>query len=232
VSDPALRVSTIWIVALLILSGAVFTLWPDVDLWVSAQFWSAEDGFWIAKIAWLQVLRDVLWKAMVVVFLVSVVAWPLSGLWRPVLWIPARAWAFSALLFLIGPGLVVNAILKAFWGRARPAHVTEFGGEKTFTPALQITDQCANDCSFVSGEGSGAVALALVTLVLTAAMRGKRAARAIRWVIWPLAFVGLSMRIMMGRHFLSDSVFAALIVAAIALILVRVTRCDTTRAGQ
>ena len=37
-------------------------------------------------------------------------------------------------------------------GPARPKHIVAFGGSKLFTPALQPTDQCKRNCSFVSGE--------------------------------------------------------------------------------
>ena len=63
--------------------------------------------------------------------------------------------------FCFGPGLVVNGVLKAFWGRARPSQILEFGGAAQFTPPVQIADQCARNCSFVSGEASGVTMLAI-----------------------------------------------------------------------
>ena len=60
----------------------------------------------------------------------------------------------------LGPGLVVNAGFKDHWGRARPRDVTQFSGERTFTPALQPTDQCDRNCSFVAGHPSVAFWLA------------------------------------------------------------------------
>ena len=60
----------------------------------------------------------------------------------------------------LGPGLVVNGILKEHWGRARPRDVTQFGGDRRFTPALVIADQCERNCSFSAGHPSAGFALA------------------------------------------------------------------------
>jgi lipid A 4'-phosphatase len=138
--------------------------------------------------------------------------------WR----VPPDVWAFVTLMFLVGPVLVVNLGLKDHWGRARPDAVTQFGGEALFTPALRIADQCAANCSFVSGEGAGATALGVAMVVLAPwvlaplPLRRRRRALALALCLPVLAIV---LRVAMGRHFLSDSVFAILIVLAIAAIL-------------
>ena len=45
-----------------------------------------------------------------------------------------KACLYLILAMLLGPLLAVNGILKEFSGRARPRHVVEFSGHKTFTP--------------------------------------------------------------------------------------------------
>ena len=52
--------------------------------------------------------------------------------------------------------LLVNALLKDHWGRARPNETTLFGGDGAFSGPFVIAGQCARNCSFVSGEGAGA----------------------------------------------------------------------------
>jgi lipid A 4'-phosphatase len=47
---------------------------------------------------------------------------------------------------------VVNLGFKENWQRARPYQVEIFGGTQQFTRATVITDQCDNNCSFVSGH--------------------------------------------------------------------------------
>lgn len=53
---------------------------------------------------------------------------------------------------LVGPFLIVNGIFKTFWGRARPRDIDLFGGSKAFSLPLEISNQCAWDCSFMSGH--------------------------------------------------------------------------------
>lgn len=48
--------------------------------------------------------------------------------------------------------LIVNGIFKTFWGRARPRDIDLFGGSKAFSLPLEISNQCAWDCSFMSGH--------------------------------------------------------------------------------
>ena len=61
---------------------------------------------------------------------------------RKLMGLGLAAWAYVALCAAVGPGLVANLGFKDHWGRARPVHVTEFGGTKQFTPPLVRTDQC------------------------------------------------------------------------------------------
>lgn len=95
------------------------------------------------------------------------------GLWswrlrRPVLGIDPRRAAFVVLALALGPGLVVNAVLKEHVGRARPAQLETFGGEASFSPAWTLSDQCAENCSFVSGDVAAAAAMLAPALLVAA----------------------------------------------------------------
>ncbi len=110
----------------------------------------------------------------------------------------------------LGPGLLVNGILKEHWGRSRPAQVVQFGGHQRFTPAWVPSDQGGK--SFSSGHA--AAGFYLVVLACTAAKRRF-------WVWLALGYsllMGL-MRIAAGGHFLSDVLVSWVIVLGIALIL-------------
>jgi len=61
---------------------------------------------------------------------------------------------FSLLTLALGPGLLVNSLLKSHWGRARPIEVSAFGGARSFSPAYIIAQQCSRNCSFVSGDAA------------------------------------------------------------------------------
>lgn len=211
-----------WLAAVAV-AAAVFALWPGLDRSASAVFYRG-GAFPLADVALLNLLREGLWDLSIATFLVALLL-AVRTLWRgPLAGIGARVWIFVALLYLLGPGLLVNGLLKNNWGRARPAQVTDFGGQAAFTPFWQITDQCDKNCSFVSGEGSASVALAISVFVIVAALRPPLPAGlagTLRSLAVLAAVLGLFQRLATGRHFLSDTVFAALFVAGIALVLDR-----------
>jgi lipid A 4'-phosphatase len=190
--------------ATLCLAAIVFTAWPRLDLTVSAWFGSAEGRFigqqmdlvlWVHQIVpWLGRLATLLGVVLMIVY------WRRSGTLRRSRW---RGIVALTLLMLVGVGVLVNAVLKEHWGRARPVAVAEFGGPAQYTPPLQITDQCDRNCSFVSGHAS--TGFALLAVGLLGASRTRR-----RWLVIggvAGALVGLG-RMLQGGHFLADVVFA------------------------
>lgn len=216
------RRAALALAALTLSSVAVFAAVPGLDLTVSGWFFRPGEGFWIARLPWIGALRDGIWNLSIAAFALSVVALLLAMAGRPVPGFGARPAGFVFLLYLLGPILLVNGILKEHWGRARPADVAEFGGTAAFTPPWLPADQCATNCSFVSGEGSAATALAVVFVILAPRARHLLpgpvfALYTVAGILFPGA--GLVLRVVTGRHFLSDTVFAALLVLAIALAL-------------
>lgn len=212
---------------LLALTGAVFVIfgvWPGIDLAVSGLFHDAS-GFPIIHNPVIEGLRNALWSLSNFVPLLALILLIVS-LFRKgwALGLPSRIWGFVLALFLLAPGLLVNAILKTYWGRARPTAVTEFGGDAHFTPFYQITDQCAKNCSFVSGEGSGSMAMAISALVILDFFRDRlspavyRAGQAVTLLM--LLFVGFQ-RVASGGHFLSDVLLSWLFTALVAVVLAK-----------
>jgi lipid A 4'-phosphatase len=204
--------------------GAVFAAFPQIDLAATGAFFDGK-RFPAASWHWLSVLRNGLWDISILVVLLSFAAL-LTALLRKrdVLWLPARLWAFILALYVIAPGLLVNGILKQVWGRARPDTVTQFGGERLFSPFYRISDQCISNCSFVSGEGSGAMALGIVILVVVWHLRPRLAGWIYKMGLALAVTVPLVagvQRVVVGRHFLSDAIFAAVFTLAIALVLYR-----------
>ena len=63
---------------------------------------------------------------------------------------PRKAVIFFIVVVIMAPGIVVNSILKENVGRPRPIHITEYGGTAVFQPPFVISNQCENNCSFVS----------------------------------------------------------------------------------
>lgn len=192
--------------------SAFFVLLPGVDLAVTQIFFDAERGFVAASDPALKLLRkSSTWIMGLVLLGLIVVA--VRGGW------PCRREARKALFLICGlamaSGLVVNGLFKASWGRARPIQIEAFGGEAEFTRAWAITDQCASNCSFVSGEASSAAWIAAAAVVMTP--------QPWRAILIPIAFAyaaALSLnRLLFGGHFLSDIVLSWAITVLVLCVL-------------
>jgi lipid A 4'-phosphatase len=70
--------------------------------------------------------------------------------------VPPRAAVFLTISLLLGPGLLVNVILKDDWGRPRPGSVIELGGSHAYVHWWDRRGACLNNCSFASGEAAAA----------------------------------------------------------------------------
>lgn len=195
---------------------ALFLLVPGIDLGVAGLFYHPDVRFAFTGVPlgmFLMENRDVIyWTAFIAVSAVMTVSY-----WRRIDHpaIDLRATGFVGASFLLGPGLLTNAILKEYWDRARPRQIAEFGGDAQFGPPLVIQDQCATNCSFVSGEA--AFAFAFLSFALLARRRRPL------WIGAALGFgalIGLK-RIVLGAHFFSDVVFAGVLNGILILILYR-----------
>ena len=210
----AMRLSVaLWIAAV------IFTFAPQIDVATSRLFFDPVRGFWMAKDHELLAIREAIWTVCLIGLAAAVIAWACSLRRGMALGIPSRVWCFVVLLHVVGPGIVANVVLKSYWGRARPASIVEFGGTQHFTAALEPAHECLRKCSFVSGEGAMVSAMLISGLILARYVVCPKWRRGVLIVLWSVALVGLSLRVMMGRHFLSDTIFAALFVSLIALFL-------------
>ena len=111
---------------------------------------------------------------------------------------------------VIGCGVIANLYFKDTWGRARPVHIEEFGGEKIFTPAFIKSDQCEKNCSWISGETSAAFSLTVGTILL------KNPIFFLSNLF--LGFLVFFCRLSMGGHFLSDNIFAMIFMIYLAIL--------------
>ena len=110
---------------------------------------------------------------------------------------------------IIGSGIIANWYFKDQWGRARPVHITEFGGDKYFTQAFVKSNQCEKNCSWISGESSAAFSFFVGTLILKNPL----------FFFLNLVFgiIVSFCRISMGGHFLSDNLFALFFMVYLAI---------------
>lgn len=108
---------------------------------------------------------------------------------------------FILICFVVGPGLIVNALFKDHWGRPRPAQVMALGGSEAYVPPLMF-NASGNGKSFPSGHSSvGFALIAFYFLFRKKHLVLARLALALSLVIG--SFLGAA-RIAAGGHFLSD----------------------------
>lgn len=199
----------------------LFAIWPSIDIWASRQFVLADGSFWLSSSVFAEELRLPIWLASVVLAAIAAVMLGVSifrGARARTSW---RLWAFITTLYVVGPGLLVNVLLKQNWGRARPVMVEAFGGDKLFTPPFEIAGQCANNCSFVSGEAASAAVMVIVLAICFGPGIHKRYRFLVFLVLGGVFMLASGMRVASGRHFLSDVVFAGLFMLIIARISYR-----------
>lgn len=198
------------LVAALVVVGAVFALWPGLDLAVTRVFYD-NGGFWGDGIA-ARDARDILRLAPF--WLLGVLA---------LLWL-ARRWtgriaapSLGALVFLgasltVGSGLIVNLGLKDHSHRPRPVHVREFGGDQEFRPWDRIDGACRHNCAFASGEAASGAWMIAPALLAPPPFQGIAIAGAIVYAVATSV-----LRVAFGGHFLSDVLMGGLISAIVVL---------------
>jgi len=195
---------------------AIFAVLPGLDLLVSARYYDAQLGFvhrndplvlalyfWTPRIGWGLVLALAIYA--LIAPLVSRwfanrgqadLAEQSKGHWR-------HAAVVAVCCGLLGPGLLIEGVLKNAMGRPRPVQVIQFGGEDTYRPPFVHGIDPPNHRSFVTSHA--AAGFWLMSLGLTFGPVWRR-----RWLLIGIvtgAIIGTG-RMMQGGHFLSDVIFA------------------------
>jgi len=198
------------IASLIICAALLFGLLPAIDLDVTLPF--AADGFLLKSSALAVTLRQIGQWLPLIVFLACLLALaaPLADPRRRS-GLDARCLAAILLTFALGPGLLVNVVLKEHWHRPRPVQVSEFGGTGAFKPWWDRSGGCRTNCSFASGEVAAATAAAGIVVLVPAAYA---ASAVILGIVFTLIVAYL--RLAFGGHFLSDIVFAVLLTQFVA----------------
>ena len=201
-----------WLLAGLALAAALlFSLWPGLDLWV-ARALHTPSGFvgqgWFGNF-----LRATGYTLPFLVLAAWVLGWLAAHFGWPTPFAPrGREVLFLSLAMAIGPGLVVNLAMKDHLHRPRPVHLDEFGGGLPFRAFYQFDGGCKKNCSFPSGEASAAFWMLGPASLAPAPWRPQAYAAA-----WVFALATGLLRMAFGGHFVSDVVFAALIMWALLL---------------
>jgi lipid A 4'-phosphatase len=209
-----LRVAAYALLAIVAIVTAITLIGPNIDLAVARLF--AAPGpthFPAAGNSIASALRDrgmvsgIVCAACIVLAIVRFLPGRLPGM-------SVRAAAYLTTAYLLGPGLLVNAILKSHWGRPRPAEVIQFGGTLPFVNWWDPGGACPSNCSFISGEA--AAAAWLFGPAMLAPPRWRPLAMSLAAAFFVLTS---ALRLAAGGHFLTDVVIAGLSSVLVLLAL-------------
>jgi membrane-associated phospholipid phosphatase len=193
---------------------ALFALWPSLDLKIAQGFYEA--GRFVGRNPAGVALRTLFYYAPYVLLAGYLLAYAARFLRASSSGPNKRAIIFLLASLALGPGLLVNGVLKELSHRPRPEQTVEFGGPWRFRPYETFDGACESNCSFVSGEVATA-AWTLAPALLTPPMMRPWAVAA------ALLFTAVEARLRMafGGHYFSDVTLAALFTFLIVLGLYR-----------
>jgi len=212
-------VARIWLFSSLglgLVAGVVFAVFPSWDLDVAELFFKADASKFthafsqplnairggLNLLPWLLAIPPITLLVLKLIF----PAWRMPIAPSVVIYLVAS--------FVIGPGLFANVMLKENWGRPRPNQVEQFGGTAHFQPWWRSSSECPRNCSFVSGEASQGFWLVAPASLAPPQLRPVAMGGA---VVYGATVGGL--RMVFGRHFLTDILFSGVITIAVVMAL-------------
>ena len=212
------------------LVGLVFGIFPELDLAIARPFYDPDKkDFMLRFVPVLGAVRSAA-SWIVAAFVAPAIVALIAKLIMPRrrILISGRAIVFLLATLIVGPGLLVNVVMKDFWPRSRPIDVPQFAGTELFVPWWDPRGNCPKNCSFVAGEGAGAF-WTFAPAALTPP----------QWR--PLAYAGViafgaaagGLRIAFGGHFFTDVVFAGVLMFLIVWLMHGlIYRWPTTRLSE
>ncbi len=194
--------------ALAVIVGGIFGVFPGLDLKIAELF--AKPDYRPDFSFGLRLHPGLWWLREAAMWITTVLAAPAIGalvvkaiLPRSRMLISGRAAVFLTVSLALAPGLVANVLLKDHWGRPRPVDVVQFGGAEHFVPWWDPRGDCDKNCSFVSGDVSGAFWTLAPAALAPAPWRPVAYGAALI-----LGTATALFRMMAGGHFFSDVFFA------------------------
>lgn len=194
--------------ALWLVIGLVFGLYPELDLKLASLFFDPHSKTFPLRLNEIAGLaRDAaMWIAWAFV-VPSIVALAVKLIRpdRPLL-VKGRTVIFFLATLTLSAGVLTNLTFKTYWGRPRPVVVTQFAGDQQFVPWWDPRGACGRNCSFFSGEGATAFWTLAPAALAPPAWR-------------PLAYAGAALfgaltsllRMAFGGHFFTDVAIAGLV---------------------
>ncbi len=193
---------------LLLIATVIVFRKTELDITIQKLFYQPQSGWFLKDMPLFRLLYH---YGNLPAIIISIAGLVLLGLsYQAMKWAKWRKIGlFLVLAMLLGPGLVINTVLKDHWGRPRPRNIRDFGGKYAHEKVLSIDPESPGK-SFPCGHASMGFYLFIPWFVL----RKKKSI----WAAVSLASgIGLGLaigvaRIAQGGHFASDVVIAGLLV--------------------
>jgi lipid A 4'-phosphatase len=220
----------LWIAALGFGPLVVLCTFTNLDVGLSAYFYdpsAPEKWFLKHTVPWIWLFRFGEY-AVILPTIGAAVMLCGSLVWRS--WARYRQPCLVLVLAVVlGPGVLVNGILKPFWGRVRPVRCTQFDGVGVYHPWWQPGGVGFGN-SFPSGHAAiGYVSIAAAWMVPERRSRWRRLVVAAGLAYGTLLGV---TRIIQGGHFASDVLWSGLLMCVIAAAMPAVLRLFPSTAGE
>lgn len=197
----------------LLLLTAIFTIF-DWDHSVAHRFYRDSQGWYLEKQPLWVWLHDYGTIPGIVLTLAALITWG-AGFYFHTLTQWRKPCLVVVLTTILAAGLLVNAVLKQYWGRPRPSQTIEFGGKWEYRPIFPPGTP-GKGASFPCGHCTmGFVFLSMV------AFRRRSKALAYGGVAVGIVLGGLLSvaRMAQGAHFLNDTIWSLGIVWMVAVAL-------------
>lgn len=202
------------VLILLALAGTLPFWLTDLDLRTASLFYhpEADDPWFESRQPFWLLLYQVAPLLIGLVTIASLAVLAAGSLWPRYKRLRIHA-LFLIATAILGPGLVVNAILKDHWGRPRPHQTVELGGAQAYLPPL-VMGEPGKGKSFPCGHSSAGYLLSAFFLIWLR-RRAWLATLALLGSIALGTLLGIG-RMTAGDHYLSDVIWSAVIVYSLA----------------
>jgi len=212
---------------LILLAGTVLIRIYGLDLAWSGNFYTASGTWQGLKVPFFDLAYKYGTLPSLFIAIIAFAALLASVFFRDLkVW--RRTTLYLVLAMALGPGLVVNAILKDHWGRPRPRNVTEFRGRYAFEDPLEY-DPVSPGESFPSGHAS--MGFYIFALYFIARGRNRKASAAFFLLALCYGAALGYIRVAQGGHFVSDVLWSGELVYLVCASLYYLLRLDAFPAG-
>jgi len=188
--------------AILALGTLIAWLTP-LDKVVETYFYDVKTGSWpVGDVLPFYFFNHYGEKLSTIVAVLGAVVLLIGGIWKPSFGRLRRPATFALLMLVLGPGLLVNTVLKEHAGRPRPRQLVQFGGNFEYRHPWEFGPSGEGRYSFPSGHAAVAFFYVFPYFILLAKKRRAALTCLSAGLLFGL-FMGFA-RMAQGAHWPSD----------------------------